>query len=60
MDFSKINIEGVLIGSIIGLFLKTIFDRISTALKLNRQRKVLLDYSRHIGLDKSLKYIVVR
>jgi hypothetical protein len=57
MDFSKINIEGVLIGSLIGLFLKTIFDRISTALKLNRQRKVLLDYSRHIGLDKSLKYI---
>ncbi|MCP1997388.1 hypothetical protein [Flavobacterium sp. HSC-61S13] len=57
MDFSKINIEGVLIGSLIGLFFKAFFDRISTALKLNRQRKVLLDYSRYIGLDKSHKYI---
>jgi hypothetical protein len=57
VDFSKINVEGVLIGSIIGLFLKTVFSRISTALKLNRQRKILLDYSKHIGLDKSLKYI---
>ncbi|ERM80290.1 hypothetical protein P872_13510 [Rhodonellum psychrophilum GCM71 = DSM 17998] len=57
MDFSKINIEGVLIGSLIGLFLKTFFDRFATASKLNRQRKVILDYSKYIGLDKSLKFV---
>lgn len=57
MDFSKINIEGVLIGSLIGLFLKTWFDRFATATKLNRQRKVILDYSKYIGLDKSYKFI---
>lgn len=57
MDFSKINIEGVLIGSLIGLFIKTVFDRVSTALKLNRQRKVIIDYSSHIGASKTLKYI---
>jgi hypothetical protein len=52
-----INIESVVIGSLIGLFLKTVFDRITTALKLNRQRKVILDYSKFIGLDKSLKFV---
>ena len=57
MDFTKINIESVLIGSLIGLFFKSIFDRISTAQKLNRQRKVILDYSKFIGLDKTLTYI---
>jgi hypothetical protein len=57
MDFSKINIEGIIVGSLIGLFLKTVFDRFSTALRLNRQRKVIIDYSVHIGLDKSNKYI---
>ncbi|WP_339877445.1 hypothetical protein [uncultured Algoriphagus sp.] len=57
MDLSNINIEGILIGSLIGLSLKTLLDRVSTALKLNRQRKVLLDYSTHIGLDKSHIYI---
>jgi hypothetical protein len=57
MDFSKINIEGVLIGSLIGLFLKAWFDRFSTATKLNRQRKVMLDYSSRIGLDKSLRFV---
>jgi hypothetical protein len=57
MDFSKINLEGVLVGSLIGLFLKTSFDRVSTAIKLNRQRKVIIDYSKHIGLQKSFKYI---
>jgi hypothetical protein len=57
MDFSKINIEGVLIGSLIGLFLKTWFDRFATASKLNRQRKVIVDYSKYIGLDKSYKFI---
>ena len=57
MDFSKINIESVIIGSLIGLFFKTIFDRISTAQKLNRQRKVLLEYSKYIGLNKTLTYI---
>ena len=57
LDFSKINIESVVIGSLIGLFLKTVFDRITTALKLNKQRKVILDYSKFIGLDKSLKFV---
>lgn len=57
MDFSKINIESVAIGSLIGLFLKTLFDRVSTASKLNRQRKVIIDYSKFIGLDKSFKYV---
>jgi hypothetical protein len=57
MDFTKINIESVLIGSLIGLFFKSIFDRISTAQKLNRQRKIILDYSKYIGLDKTLQYI---
>lgn len=57
MDFSKINIEGVILGSLIGLFFKTGFDRFSTALRLNRQRKVIVDCSTHIGLDKSHKYV---
>ena len=57
LDFSKINIESVAIGSLIGLFLKTTFDRVTTALKLNRQREVILDYSKYIGLDKSLKFV---
>ena len=57
MDLTKINIESVAIGSLIGLFLKTSFDRVTTACKLNRQRKVILDYSKFIGLDKSLTYI---
>lgn len=57
MDFSKINVESVAIGSFIGLFIKTSLDRITTAVKLNRQRKVLIDYSKFIGLEKSLKFI---
>ena len=57
LDFSKVNFEGVLIGALAGLMLKAFFDRIVIALKLNRQRKVILDYSKYIGLDKSSKYI---
>jgi hypothetical protein len=57
MDFSKINIEGVLIGSLIGLFLKMWFDRFANASKLNRQRKVILDYSKYIGINKSFKLV---
>jgi hypothetical protein len=57
IDFSKVNFEGVLVGALSGLLLKTLLDRILIAQKLNRQRKVILDYSKYIGLDKSSKYL---
>lgn len=57
MDFSKINIESVLIGSLMALFFKSFLDRILVAIKLNRLRNVILDYSTYIGLDKSLQYM---
>lgn len=57
MDWSKINIESVTIGALIGLCIKSVFDRINVALKLNRQRKVIVDYAKFIGVDKSRKFI---
>ena len=57
MDFSKVNFEGVFIGAIAGLFLKGLFDRLLTARKLNRNRKIVVEFCTHIGLDKSLKYV---
>jgi len=57
IDFSKVNFESILIGAFAGLLLKSILDRILIALKLNRQRKVIFEYSNLIGLDKSAQYI---
>lgn len=58
MTINKDNIIGGLIGALIALLLKALFDRFNVAMKLNRIRKVILDYSTFIGLDKSGQYIL--
>ncbi len=51
------NLISGLIGALIGVSISGIYSRITNALKLNRIRNVLLDYSAFIGLDKSSRYL---
>ena len=51
------NLISGLIGALIGVSISGIYSRITTAIKLNRIRKVILDYSKFIGLDKSATYL---
>ncbi len=57
MDLSRVSLEGILTGALLGLIMKSLYDRLLTALRLNRLRRVILDYSVFIGLDKSSQYI---
>lgn len=51
------NLISGLIGALIGVSISGIYTRITTALKLNRIRNVILDYSKFIGLNKSATYL---
>ncbi len=57
IDISKINFEGILAGVLLGLMIKSLYDRLLIARKLNRLRKIILIYSTSIGLDKSYTYM---
>lgn len=45
------------LGSLIGVFLTGTYGRITTAFKLNRTRKILLNYFESIAIPKCEKYI---
>ncbi|WP_405199133.1 hypothetical protein [Christiangramia sp. LLG6405-1] len=45
------------LGSIIGIFLTGTYGRITTAFKLNRTRKILLNYFESIAIPKCGKYL---
>ena len=51
------NLISGLIGALIGVSISGIYSRLTTAIRLNRIRNVILDYSKFIGLDKSAKYL---
>ena len=57
MKPENFNIVSAFIGALVAILLKVLFDRISTSIKLNRLRKIVLEYSISIGLDKSSQYI---
>ena len=50
------NLLSGLVGGLIAVIFTSFLDRISNAIRLNRIRLTILDYLKHIGLDKTLQY----
>ena len=57
MDFDINTLLVGFIGSLVGVFLTGTYGRITTAFKLNRTRKILLNYFQSIAIPKCEKYI---
>ncbi len=57
MEFDINTLLVGFIGSLIGVFLTGTYGRITTAFKLNRTRKILLNYFQSIAIPKCEKYI---